>query len=599
MTSMLNLEEELQAGAEQPLNETRGAVGGTNTQVLDEALGSAGSQKVDQKMLALMKRSWSCANSGDKVKAARLALKALDLSPENGLANQLMAVILQEMGRLSKSLEFYQRAIKYAPNNPDLYNNLGHIAWKLDMLEGAEKFFRIQQQLQPDAPAASINLASILREQGRTSDAIEILRAAIYRLPENYELWNSLGTTLLDAGEPEQASTFYTEAIRLEPEFSRGYHNKAYALDLLGELDQAIPNFRRALELNESEKDYSSIQHGLSLAQLGNGELKEGWKNYAARLNKNYRGYVRFNVKSTYWDGDQSEDLKGKRILVIGEQGLGDELMHSSALLDLFQAVGKNGAVGLVCEERLIPMFKRSFPQLEFIGHHFTRTIEAIKNRYVLEAENEFKPDLWTTLGNLQRTFRTEQKHFPKTATLKADPDRLEELKKQVAALPEGLKVGFTWKSKVMTHSRVKYFSPLDAWKPVLKIPGITFVNMQYGDVEDDIAYCKKKFGITIHQIDGLDLHDDLDGVAALGCNLDLLIGQTNASIALTSCCGGKSWILNAGQKTWTQFGSGQMLWLPGSECYDPVSFRDWNGAIKNIAQDLQALTSSTRRGAA
>ena len=62
---------------------------------------------------------------------------------------------------------------------------------------------------------------------------------------------------------------------------------------------------------------------------------------------------------------------------------------------------------------------------------------------------------------------------------------------------------------------RAKYFSPIDHWGPVLKTPGISFVNLQYGDSAGELARAAEMFGVTVHQIDVLDLQGDIDGTAA------------------------------------------------------------------------------------
>src|SRR5690606_24394460 len=98
-----------------------------------------------------------------------------------------------------------------------IYQNMGLAAWKLNMLEAAEKFFRISQQMEPGRLDTVINLTGILRDQGRFEDAIEIVRQAIFLDQRNPSLWNTLGTVLLESGDPFQAETFYREALSIEP----------------------------------------------------------------------------------------------------------------------------------------------------------------------------------------------------------------------------------------------------------------------------------------------------------------------------------------------------------------------------------------------
>ncbi len=74
------------------------------------------------------------------------------------------------------------------------------------------------------------------------------------------------------------------------------------------------------------------------------------------------------------------------------------------------------------------------------------------------------------------------------------------------------------------TRSAAKYYSHLDAWGPILKAPGITFINLQYGDCREEIARAEERHGVKIHMIEGLDLKNDIDGAAALSSVVDLMI---------------------------------------------------------------------------
>jgi tetratricopeptide (TPR) repeat protein len=533
-------------------------------------------------------------------KAARLCMKVVEAEPDFALGHHAMALALERLGRLSTALTFYERAWKLDPSDPEVYFNLGMLAWKLDMLEAAEKFLRLHMNMKPQSKSGLTNLAGLLRDTQKYADATELLRAAIYADAEDADLWNALGTTLLESGDPHQALTFYQEALRLNPDYARAHYNMAFALDLLGETKPAIEHFRTALDLNPAPADRVNMEHGMSHALLADGLLEEGWRLYENRLSPLYKSCVHFAVQTPYWSGEDPGAIRGKRLLLVGEQGLGDEIMHASALRDAFDAVGPDGAVALVCEGRLVELFARSFDQLEHVGRHATIFREGKQIRSVLDAETVFKPDLWAPLGSLQRAFRSSIDQFPALdAYLKPREETLARLKAQVDALPPGLRVGFTWKSKLMTGHRVKYFSPFEMWRPVLETPGCTFVSLQYGEVDEELARCARDYGVTIHQIDGLDLMNDLEGVGALGSLLDVSIGQHNASLALTAACGGEIYLLASTRRQWTNFGTDRHLWSPNATVFAPETFRDWAKPIGRIAGALSERAGKASRGAA
>ena len=601
--ALFNLDAELNAEAEAPLREVERERTGA-TAALQDALGQKADKNAPAKAVSLIKRAVKMMDDGPEAarKAGKLCLKAIEAAPQFGLGYQAMALSLERLGRLSAALTCYEEAYKYDPNNPDLYLNLGMVAWKLDMLDAAEKFLRLHNQMAPNAKGAVGNLAGLLRDRQKYEDSVELLRAAIYTDPENPDLWNSLGTTLLESGDPQQATTFYQEALRLNPEYARGYHNLAFCLELLGDNEGALSLWRTSLTHSPPPNDRVVIEHGMALALLANGSLKEGWEKYERRMDPLYEKRVEFMARVPVWTGENPGDIKGKRLLLSGEQGLGDEVAMSAAIEEAFELVGPDGAVGLVCERRLVDLFRRSFPRLGFIGPHATIFKEGVQIRSFLDAEPTFKPDLWAPLGSLQRALRQTPESFPGQETrayLTADPERIAAIKAQVDALPQGLRVGFCWKSKLMTGNRTKYFSPFEMWKPVLQTPGCTFISLQYGDVDEELALCAKDFGVTIHQIEGLDLMEDLEGVGILGSLTDVMVGQVNASLTLGAACGGESLLLAPSKVQWTTFGLGRLPWMPGSELFVPEKFRDWATPIGQIAGRLGERVSEKKRTAA
>ena len=67
-------------------------------------------------------------------------------------------------------------------------------------------------------------------------------------MPHETILWNALATVLAEEGRADESLVFYNEAIRLEPGFARAYHNLGYAYQHLGQLEEALANYDKALE---------------------------------------------------------------------------------------------------------------------------------------------------------------------------------------------------------------------------------------------------------------------------------------------------------------------------------------------------------------
>ena len=115
-----------------------------------------------------------------------------------------------------------------------------------------------------------------------------------------------------------------------------------------------------------------------------------------------------------------------------------------------------------------------------------------------------------------------------------------------------------------------------DRWLgPGLKTPGVTFVNLQYGDCAEELARAAGTHRRHIHQIEGLDLRDDIDGAAALSAALDLVLSAPTAAAATAASVGTEVWFLTAG-RTWPQLGTDEYPWYAKTRVLSPEKFGDW-----------------------
>ena len=145
----------------------------------------------------------------------------------------------------------------------------------------------------------------------------------------------------------------------------------------------------------------------------------------------------------------------------------------------------------------------------------------------------------------------------------------------------------------MLAAKRAKYYSALDMWEPILKTPGVTFVNLQYGDAAAEIAHVREAFGIEIHAMD-VDLKDDIDGAAALSAAVDLVISAPTAAAANAAAVGTEVWFLTAG-RTWPQLGTDEYPWYRKTHVYSPEKFGDWASLIPQVAGELAGFVSSQR----
>ena len=562
------------------------AVGDSGSSEALRRLHSALADLRAQAVVPMLMEAVACLKAHDIAAAAAWADKALSYEPEHGYAWYISAIAREKTGDLGGSLLAYEKAISLLPDAADVTNDLGRLAYRLQMLPVAEKLFNKYLVAHPGHPEGVNNLACVLRDQMRYGEAIELLRPSINADPDQALLWNTLGTVCTEQGEMEQATLFYDEALRIDPAMTKARYNRANARLALGDPTGALTDVDEALSEPSPPDETAMMRMARATMLIAAGDLERGWPAYEARLDPHYVDATTFMTNRPRWT--PADDLTGRRLLLIGEQGLGDEVMFSKLVPDVLAALGPTGALTWAVEPRLVALCQRSFPTARVephatfrIGHQTVRAVMALG-----EWEDV---DLWAPLGSLLARFRPAPDAFPAApAFLRPDPERVAHWGREMAALGPKPKVGGLWKSLKMDSARARYFSPFEQWRPVLTTPDVTFVNLQYGDCAAELAQAQAKLGVTIHTPGGIDLKDDLDDVAALTCALNLVIGPANATTNLAGACGAPVWLIST-PGAWPRLGVAHYPWYPSARVFAPPAYNCWAPVMKEIGAALRA----------
>lgn len=524
---------------------------------------------------------------GEWAPAAVSAANAAEAHARYAAAYHLLALSLDNLGQHTKAFEMFERALSLDPQNANLTLDLANAATKLELFEGAEQAYRAYLELRPDCPKGLSGLAACKLAAGDVDEARTIVRSALDRMPESAALWNALGAIQIEACDFKGAIAAYAPAQRLAPATARTFHNIAHAQSHIGKYDQAIANFSRALELASEEGDQAQIRHARGLCQAAAGHLIEAWPDYEERLNPAFPQSIHFALPAPRWDG---EVLTGRKLLVVGEQGLGDEIMFASMIPDLIGRVGPTGKVLLAVDQRLVLLFQRSFPSAHVGAEMHTKT-GGKPVRIVPWATGDLKPDFYTPIGAPLRKLRPSIESFAPRAYLMADPARVRHWMSRLEALGPGPYVGISWKSMLVTTARKKFFSALEDWAPVLESTSVKFVNLQYGDCRTELDAVCAKFGVTVHNFADIDLTNDIDDKAALCQALDLVVSSPTAPAMLAAATGTETWLLTAGP-LWQQLGTDRYPWYANTRVLTPEKFADWPALMQRLAAEIDGVAT-------
>jgi cytochrome c-type biogenesis protein CcmH/NrfG len=483
---------------------------------------------------------------------------------------------------LPGALESYEAALALAPDSLDIAGRLAALAFRLNQWPMAEKLFaHLITHGQHDTETIA-SFAASLREQAKFDEAIDVLKTVLGQKPEESALWEGLGSVMVAQGDIGNALTFFNEALRLTPGNLHARFNRGCALMDSDDKAIGLEDLAACATAFHDPDNLASAQIAYGQALLSVGRIAEGWRAYEGRERYGTTRQVHYSLWSRRWR--ENQPLADRNLFVSTEQGLGDEVLFASILPDLIRDLGPDGHLSLGVEPRLVPLFQRSFPQASVAAHR-TQTIDGILQRNFPDMDTG-DCDGWALMGDFLPLYRNRIEDFPASNTfLTPDPQRFEYWRGYLNALSDKPKAGILWKSLKSGSQRDRYFTPFDQWRDVLKLEGISFINLQYGDCSEELAQAAAE-GLSIHTPEGIDLKNDLDDLAALCTAMDVILGPSNATSNIAAACGVPTWMLSPAG-SWLRLGEQHYPWYPSVHLFTPPNLNDWQPAMDDMRQAL------------
>lgn len=159
---------------------------------------------------------------------------------------------------------------------------LGTATWgRAYAYQDLETLWRDTLAKNPDAWLAHNNLGTILRQAGKTEEAIGHFKQALRLKPDLAEAHYNLGVTLARVDRFQEAVEHYEQALRLKPDFAQAHYNLGISLAELGRVPEAMEHWEQALRL---KPDYAEAHFNLGLMLAAQGQTTAALEHYRRAL---------------------------------------------------------------------------------------------------------------------------------------------------------------------------------------------------------------------------------------------------------------------------------------------------------------------------
>ena len=126
-------------------------------------------------------------------------------------------------------------------------------------------------------------------------------------------------------------------------------------------------------------------------------------------------------------------------------------------------------------------------------------------------------------------------------------------------------------------------------WAGLAALPGITFVDLQYGDTEAERKAFLDETGTAILHDDGVDQMADLDAFAAQVAAMDLIISIDNSTVHMAGALATPVWTLLPFQSDWRWMTERQdSPWYPEMRLFRQTEPGAWADVIAQVESALK-----------
>ncbi|MFC4349663.1 hypothetical protein ACFO5Q_17565 [Kordiimonas lipolytica] len=534
------------------------------------------------------KAAEKAAKKMDWGNVAKHLLIAWDAVPNDLGLLTLLAHSLVQLGVREKAIAVLERALKYHEPTPDICAIMLELAVKMEFYDIAIKVGHQLIAMDADTPSHFVNLASAYSGAERYDEGIELLQAVLPRFPKHGDLWNVLATMVRFRDGIGPSYVFLDEALRVDPTNYKALSNYAQSLTFDLRLEEALKMDARAMRANPSNPEPFL---GAAQLQFYFGKLDKAWDNYTRRLDHTRRLNQTqiFTHKVPKWKG---QDLAGKSLFILGEQGIGDEVMFGTYMTFLYEQVEK---LYIGCDYRLVSIYQRRFPNA---------TVEAYRDAFAHNYRYRSFPKIESDMakGEISIDYAIEVASCPrfewtKTANIKPhpagylvpDPELDEKFKDKLAAAGSKPKIGIAWRSGNLTGLRSGIYASIEELGPLFALKDeVDFVNLQYGECADELVRAKELFGVDIIQFDDVDLKKDIEANLAIMNNCDFVVAAVSAPAIFSQAIGTRTVLLTQIAPWWC-FGDREKIpFAPGTTFIDAQGGVSWAEVAEFAADTIR-----------
>ena len=443
--------------------------------------------------------------------------QAIELEPENYKYYLDLGDIYKAKKEYKIALEKYNKVLKIDPKNVEACFKAAVVFHLMRIFTSAFKMGVMALTLDKNNIPYKLFLAKCLDEMHDFNEAMKIYDDILLENNQSIQALFDKADLLRRMFKYNEALECASLAFNLDKKNINYYLLMSTILKDMKKIKEGIDYLNKGLLI---KPDSPQAQFNKSIMLLGLGDFDKGWDLYDWRWKlKDLEDKIKF-TKKPMWNKEKNATL-----LIWPEQGIGDEVMFSSIFNEVRNEVNY---LIVKTDPRLIPIFERSFPEIKFIS----------SKEYI--DENLYTHHL--PMGTLPKFYRRSRLSFEgkNSGYLKTNNIINDDLNKYFIN-KEKKYIGISWRS-INPISGLKRSATIEDIIKYIGNQDAVYVNLQYGDVSEEIKNVNKKTNII--DISEIDNKNNIDGLFSIIEKCDEIVSIDNSTIHFAGSIGKKTEVL-------------------------------------------------------
>jgi tetratricopeptide (TPR) repeat protein len=361
--------------------------------------------------------------------------------------------------------------------------------------------------------------------------------------------------------QPELALKCYAAVLGEDFNHGAAFNNYGNVLREMGYPARAIPFLHAAQDIDPSNV---TAEFNLAVAYLLKGDYERGWAYYESRWRYEHMAGVKPQLPKPEWTG---EDLKDKVILLVGEQGLGDQIQFLRFSANLQSAGAK---IKLVLSSGVKTLFPS--PAGNIVGIYEP-------------GEDLGEYDYWISMMSIPRVIGLKLETIAhQLQYVAAEPAKAQEWADRLGP-KKRMRIGVCWSGRKDSWIHNHKAMPVEKMADLIRRnPQHQWINLTVESTPEESQIITDAGGECYP-----GTIKDFADTAGLMHHLDLVISVDTANAHLAGAMGRPVWIpLNAYGNCWRWLLKREdSPWYPSARLFRQPRMGDWDSVVNKLHKFL------------